>query len=152
MLVALLFYCNKAGAVMPNQSIDEKPVALMNGVAHLGNGEIIENAVITFEQGKIKLVADARLVRLDLSGYEIIDIFGQHVYPIQERSKNKKRKCFNIITETSSRQIAENEPANLLVSANELNAADNSILHVFVNGQAQSKDHFMLKANHLKIK
>ncbi|WP_026135869.1 amidohydrolase family protein [Nafulsella turpanensis] len=59
----------------------EKPIALMNGIAHLGNGEVIPNAVITFRDGKIETVADATRVRLNLDGYEVISIEGQHVYP-----------------------------------------------------------------------
>lgn len=59
----------------------KKPVALMNGIAHLGNGEVIPNSVITFRDGVIETVADATRVRLNLDGYEVISIEGQHVYP-----------------------------------------------------------------------
>ena len=59
----------------------DKPIALMNGTAHLGNGRVIENAIITFEKGKITLVADARNAKYDLSGFEVIDITNKHVYP-----------------------------------------------------------------------
>ncbi len=58
-----------------------EPIILMNGIAHLGNGEVIENSAIAFENGKITLVADARTIRLDLSKYKVIDIAEQHVYP-----------------------------------------------------------------------
>lgn len=57
------------------------PVILMNGVAHLGNGEVIENSAIAFDNGLITLVGDARLIRLDLSKFEVIDAAGQHIYP-----------------------------------------------------------------------
>jgi hypothetical protein len=151
-MVVVLIFGSRSGVSMHDKMMDEKPVALMNGVAHLGNGDIIENAVITFEQGKITLVADARLVRLDLSGYEVMDIYGKHVYPIKACSKNKKRKYFDIITDTPTRQLTEGEPANLLVSAYEINCSGNSIVHVFVNGQAQAEDHFMIEENRLKVK
>ena len=59
----------------------EKPIAIMNVVAHIGNGEVIENAVILFEKGIITNVADARAVRMDLSSYEVIDAEGKHAYP-----------------------------------------------------------------------
>ena len=58
-----------------------KPILLMNGVAHLGNGEVIDNSVIAFEKGKITMIADARVVRIDPSNYEVINIAGKHVYP-----------------------------------------------------------------------
>lgn len=61
--------------------IQDKPILLMNGFAHLGNGEVIENSVIAFENGKITMVADAQVVRIDPSKYEVVSISGKHVYP-----------------------------------------------------------------------
>ncbi|NUM51619.1 MAG: amidohydrolase family protein [Flavobacteriales bacterium] len=55
---------------------------IKNATAHLGNGHIIENSVIAFEDGKITLIGDARVVRLDMSTYNrVIDGTGKHVYP-----------------------------------------------------------------------
>lgn len=65
-------------APAPAQS---EPIAIMNATAHLGNGEVIENAIITFENGKIQLVADATRIRVDLSGYRQIEASGMHAYP-----------------------------------------------------------------------
>jgi imidazolonepropionase-like amidohydrolase len=62
----------------PKQS---KPILLMNGVAHLGDGKVIENSAIGFADGKITLVADATTARIDISKFEVIDIAGKHVYP-----------------------------------------------------------------------
>ena len=56
-------------------------IILMNGIAHLGNGEVIENSAIGFENGKITFVADARTIRLEQSNAKIINIYGKHVYP-----------------------------------------------------------------------
>lgn len=54
----------------------------MNGIAHLGNGEIIENSVIGFEKGKFILVADAKTVKIDRTKYDtIIHLDGKHIYP-----------------------------------------------------------------------
>lgn len=59
-----------------------KSVIIMNATAHLGNGKIIENSVVGFKDGKIQLVADATLIKLDMSAYDIkIDASGKHVYP-----------------------------------------------------------------------
>ena len=59
-----------------------KSVLILNATAHLGNGKIIENSVIGFKDGKIQLVADATLIKMDFSAYDIkIDASGKHVYP-----------------------------------------------------------------------
>jgi imidazolonepropionase-like amidohydrolase len=59
-----------------------KSVLIMNATAHLGNGDVIQNAVIGFKDGKITLVADATLIRMDMSSYETkIEAAGKHVYP-----------------------------------------------------------------------
>lgn len=70
-------------AQVPSPAPEQKgAVLLQNGTAHLGNGEVIENAVIGFENGKITLVADAKVVKIDPSAYDtIINIEGKHVYP-----------------------------------------------------------------------
>ncbi len=60
----------------------KESVIIMNATAHLGNGQVIENAVIAFENGKLTLVADARIIKLDMSKYKsVIHAEGKHVYP-----------------------------------------------------------------------
>ena len=59
-----------------------KSVLLMNGTAHLGNGQVIENSVIGFKDGKLTLVADAQTVRLEANAYDTtINCVGKHIYP-----------------------------------------------------------------------
>lgn len=59
-----------------------KSILLLNGTAHLGNGSVIESAAIGFKEGKITLVADARLIRLAAGAYDtIINCQGKHIYP-----------------------------------------------------------------------
>lgn len=59
-----------------------KATLILNATAHLGNGNVIENAAIGFKDGKLTLVADATVIRLDMSAYEnVIDAKGKHVYP-----------------------------------------------------------------------
>ena len=54
----------------------------MNGVAHLGTGEVLENSYIAINDGKIELVADARLTKIDISKFDTtINLFGKHIYP-----------------------------------------------------------------------
>ena len=67
------------GAPAPAQS---QSILITGATAHLGNGKIIQNAAIGFENGKLTLVADATLIRLDLSKYgRRIDVTGKHVWP-----------------------------------------------------------------------
>lgn len=55
------------------------PIAIEGATAHLGNGEVIENALIMFEAGKITFIgsANAKIARKG----KIIDAKGKHVYP-----------------------------------------------------------------------
>ncbi len=59
----------------------DKPIILLGGIAHIGNGEVIQNAAIGFDKGKITIVDDATRIRLDLEGYEVIRVNGKHIYP-----------------------------------------------------------------------
>ncbi len=61
--------------------LQAKPVALVGGMAHIGNGQIIGNSVILFENGKITEVAEAGRTTPDPARYEVIDITGKHIYP-----------------------------------------------------------------------
>jgi len=81
-LLSTMFLANIAGAQTPVPAKPQaKPIALTGGVAHIGNGQVIQNSLITFDKGKLTGVADATVVKMDLSGYEVININGKHVYP-----------------------------------------------------------------------
>ncbi len=63
-------------------SVQKKSVLIMNAKAHIGNGEVIENSAIGFKDGKITMVADARVIRLSADAYDTtIYADGMHVYP-----------------------------------------------------------------------
>ncbi len=77
-----LVVCTSIYAQVPAPGMAQTgPIAIMNGTAHLGTGEIIENAIITFEKGKITQVVDATTVKVDLTGFKQIDAKRKHVYP-----------------------------------------------------------------------
>lgn len=79
-LLLSTFYC--VAQVETPAPAQKKSVLLVNGYAHIGNGEVIENAVIAFENGKLTMVADARVVKFDVSKYDtIVKLEGKHVYP-----------------------------------------------------------------------
>ena len=57
-------------------------IAIIGATAHLGNGTVIENSFIAFENGKLTNVADATSTQIDRSKFgKIIEANGKHVYP-----------------------------------------------------------------------
>jgi imidazolonepropionase-like amidohydrolase len=63
-------------------SAQKESVLIMNVKAHLGNGKVIDNAVIAFDKGKLTLVADATTIRLQKDAYKkVIDGAGKQAYP-----------------------------------------------------------------------
>ena len=77
--ISLIFSaCSYAQTPAPDQN---KRILLYGGVAHLGNGEVIENSLIVLENGKILTVEDASNIRIDISDAEYHDVIGKHVYP-----------------------------------------------------------------------
>ncbi|HSM64458.1 MAG TPA: hypothetical protein VK833_11010, partial [Gillisia sp.] len=55
-------------------------ITIVGATAHLGNGEVIENSLIIFENGKITHIMDALTTKMQYRG-EIINAEGKHVYP-----------------------------------------------------------------------
>ena len=81
-LAAICLFTTAVLAQVPDPApAQSKPVALVGGTAHLGNGEVIESAVITFDNGKITAVADMSSIRVNRGTHDIIDTTGKHVYP-----------------------------------------------------------------------
>lgn len=57
-------------------------VLILGATAHLGNGQVLPNSAIAFENGKLTIVADAATIRLDRTKFaKIFDATGKHVYP-----------------------------------------------------------------------
>ena len=55
-------------------------VTIVGATAHLGNGKVIENSLIIFENGKITQVMDATSTKIAYRG-KVINAEGKHVYP-----------------------------------------------------------------------
>lgn len=55
-------------------------IILKGGTAHIGNGKVIQNSMITIEDGKITGVYDAVSGPVATDG-QTIDVTGQHIYP-----------------------------------------------------------------------
>jgi len=57
-------------------------ILLLNGTAHIGNGQVLERSAIGFRDGKIVLVEDLSQPSAGQYDFdEVIDIAGKHVYP-----------------------------------------------------------------------
>lgn len=59
----------------------DQPVMIKGATIHIGNGEVIENGIITFADGEITNIGDATRMRLDEASFEVIDAEGKHVFP-----------------------------------------------------------------------
>ena len=60
----------------------QRPILFMGATAHLGNGEKIDNTAISMFNGKIEMVADASMIRIDPTAFDTIyRVHGKHFYP-----------------------------------------------------------------------
>jgi imidazolonepropionase-like amidohydrolase len=80
-VTTLLFSINFLKAQVPTPAKPQvTPIILKGATIHIGNGQVIENGVITFNKGKITFVG--KQDELKLSGNEnIIDVSEKHIYP-----------------------------------------------------------------------
>jgi len=60
--------------------VQKEAFTITGATAHIGNGTIIENAVIIVENGKISACVDGTIAKITYKG-KIIDAKGKHVYP-----------------------------------------------------------------------
>lgn len=76
---AAIFCAQQNPTVAPLQS---KSILILNCTAHIGNGQVLENAAIGFSKGKLTMIADARTIRLSAGAYDTtIYADGMHAYP-----------------------------------------------------------------------
>jgi imidazolonepropionase-like amidohydrolase len=80
-IVLLLLTFGFSNAQQTPGDKQSKAIAITGATAHIGNGEVIENSLIIFDGGKLTTVADATVVKMDLTGMEVINANGKHVYP-----------------------------------------------------------------------
>lgn len=57
-----------------------KPIALVGGTIHVGDGKIIQNGTVVFDKGKITAIGDAS-TNFDKANTEVISVSGKQVYP-----------------------------------------------------------------------
>lgn len=78
-LAALLFSVPVMAQVPAPAAKQSKPMLLKGATLHIGNGQVIENAAVGFDKGKITYAGPQN--GASMSGYEVVDVTGQHIYP-----------------------------------------------------------------------
>ena len=79
--VASLVFLPASLAIVPTPAPDQSgPIAITGAIIHVGNGTVIGDGVITFDDGIITAVGSAT-DGINLSGHDVIDVQGRHVYP-----------------------------------------------------------------------
>jgi len=80
-ILSCLFSISSFGQYVPTPAAAQSQAILLKGAtAHLGNGDVIENAYIAFADGKLTVVGSAA-VATGFNTHKIIDVTGKHVYP-----------------------------------------------------------------------
>ena len=77
-LILLLIIVDISAQQTPARKQTE-PISIEGATAHLGNGEIIENSLIMFSNGKIIFVGSSK-TKIERIG-KIIYANGKHIYP-----------------------------------------------------------------------
>ncbi|MET2984650.1 amidohydrolase family protein [Aureibaculum conchae] len=78
-VLSLLLVCTiQLTAQQTPADAQSETITIVGATSHIGNGEVIENSVITFENGKITTIEKA--TTSNING-KIIDAKGKHVYP-----------------------------------------------------------------------
>ncbi|MFC4723532.1 amidohydrolase family protein [Geojedonia litorea] len=81
-ILAVLMLCASIAIAQQTPAPKQtKDIAITGATAHIGDGNVIENSLIIFKDGKLTTVADATVVRVDMTGLEVINAQGKHVYP-----------------------------------------------------------------------
>ncbi|MCB0567093.1 MAG: amidohydrolase family protein [Phaeodactylibacter sp.] len=62
--------------------VQQQPILISGGTAHIGNGQVIDNSALIVEEGKITFAGGSDILpRRDFTGFRRIDATGKHLYP-----------------------------------------------------------------------
>jgi len=76
-----IFFAITATSQQTPAPAQSQPIMITGATAHLGNGEVIENSIIGFENGKITVVGKADASMDNSKNWKKIDATGKHIYP-----------------------------------------------------------------------
>jgi len=110
-IVLFAFIEVKAQTLVTPAPAQEKAILLVGATAHLGNGTVIQNAMIGFDNGKLTVVADASTT-IDKSKYEVIDVSGKEIYPgfILPLTDIGLREVFSVKATIDDREVGNLNP------------------------------------------
>lgn len=81
MTILLVVALPVSQAIVPVPAADQsEPIAIIGAIIHTGDGRVIGDGVITFDQGVITAIGSAN-DGIDTRDHLIIDVQGRHVYP-----------------------------------------------------------------------
>jgi len=78
--LVLLFIGFSVFAQQTPAPVQSEKITIIGATAHIGNGTIIENSILIFENGILTTVSDANTTTISYKGNEI-NATGKHVYP-----------------------------------------------------------------------
>lgn len=79
-VLAILMYLQGFAQSVPTPGpTQSQAIALVGGTVHIGNGEVLENATVRFDNGKLTAV-DQNQYKFD-ELVKVIDVSGKHIYP-----------------------------------------------------------------------
>ncbi len=76
----LLLACVNIFAQQTPASKQKKTILILGGIAHIGNGTIVQNSLISIVDGKIAAIGDATVMK-PIAHDINIDASGKHIYP-----------------------------------------------------------------------
>ena len=79
-LYITLLICSFTFAQQTPGAKQPKAITILGATAHIGNGSLIENSILIFENGKLTVVADATTTTIPSKG-TVINANGKHIYP-----------------------------------------------------------------------
>jgi len=81
-LTLLLTYSSIFAQIETPGKVEKNQILLVGGVAHIGNGKVIEQSYISIRNGKIGFVMDMKTSKIDQTQFDtVINISNKHVYP-----------------------------------------------------------------------
>jgi hypothetical protein len=77
----LLLIVSNSNAIVPVPAEDQSgPIAILGAVIHIGNGQVIGDGIITFDEGIITAIGSLS-DGINTAGHLLIELQGQHLYP-----------------------------------------------------------------------
>lgn len=80
LLIPTIFIATVCYSQVPAK-LQSEPIAIIGGTTHLGNGQVIENSTVVFDNGKIIFAGKSSDAVFDKSKTKMIDVTGKKIYP-----------------------------------------------------------------------